>query len=165
MHRYFCIRLGCDIRHNVATTIGNTLAMAHLITQNPTPFLSDDYEDLNNHFVPLYLDIHPECNPDQAGQACADLWRFARLITDGDILLCKDPSGDFYFSKVCGDYTHDSGKAIPHRRKMRLLSPIFSRKQLSKGLRHATGHFHLLSRLDRYEAEVATLFRSHAQTR
>jgi len=127
------------------------------IHQDLTGRLPDEWRDFNKQFIPIYLENQPGKSKIAAGLACGAIWTVSRGVTENDVLLCPDGSGNYRVGEVTGGYTYASGEILPHRRPVRWLDKAISRADMSDGLRNSCGSIGTVSAISKHVEEIERL--------
>jgi len=91
------------------------------------------------------------------GLACGALWRVAKGIKKGDMVLCPDGAGAYRVGEVIGDYQHAPGQILPHRRPVQWLNQAIDRAAMSDALKNSAGSIGTVSDVSRYREEIDKL--------
>lgn len=139
MKTYYRIMLGQGSMYAAQGFDQGFIGADYGINQDLTGQLPDAWAAFNAQFIPVYLETHPEKSKVAAGLACAFLWTIARGMLQEDIVICPDGSGRYRVGEVTGDYYYAPGQILPHRRKVKWLSAVIDRADMSTSLRNSTG--------------------------
>jgi restriction system protein len=149
MRNYYRVMLGRGSIHAEKCFAGNFIGTDFDINQDLTGKLPEDWRTFNKEFIPLYLAVRPDKTKIGAGLACGALWTVSKGIQNGDVVLCPDGGGRYRVGEVSGDYYYAPGEILPHRRRVRWLSQIIDRADMSEELRHSAGSIGTVSNLSR----------------
>lgn len=124
------------------------------IGQDLTGQLPDNWRDFNAKFIPIYLEAHPEKSRVAAGLACGMLHTICKGIQQGDIVVCPDGKGSYWFGKVTSDYFYAPGQELRHRRRVEWLPVTIARADMSDGLRNSTGAIGTVANISVHAEEI-----------
>ncbi len=126
--------------------------------------LPESRVEFNKKFIPVYLKKHPDAKKMSAALACGMLYTIAKGIVIGDIVLCPDGSGNYYFGEVIGDYQYVSGVNLPHRRAVKWYSKIIPREEMSQALKYSTGAIGTVSNITDHASELEKLISGNVES-
>lgn len=89
-------------------------------------------------YIPVYLASNPEKSKMYAGVICNALWVLFKGINTGDIVVCPNGKGVFYFGEVTDDYSYHPGEILPHRRHVKWYPATKKRSEASLELRNTS---------------------------
>lgn len=89
--------------------IGADFGISHDLSKT----LYDDWKKFNQHYIPIFLENHPDKTKVGAGLACGALWTVAKGIKKGEFVLCPNGNGGYLVGEVTGDYVYQPGKILP----------------------------------------------------
>jgi len=157
--------LGGGSVHAEACFAGNFVGTDFGIHQDLAGRLPDEWRAFNKEFIPVFLKGHPDKTRIAAGLACGALWTVSKGLTQGDILLCPDGTGQYRIGEITGGYTYASGEILPHRRSVRWLDWTISRSDMSDGLRNSCGSAGTVSSISKHAEEIERLLQGLAAPR
>ena len=115
-----------------------------------TDQLSEDWKD----FIPIYLESHPEKTKISAGLASSMLWRIAKGMNIGDMVLCPNGEGGYLVGEITGNYEYHAGQILPHRRSVRWDTRTILKSEMSESLRNSAGSIATLTDVSKYSEEI-----------
>ena len=157
MRKYYRLMLGPKSTYAEECFAGGFVGIDFGIHQDLTGRLPDEWRDFNKQFIPIYLENQPGKSKIAAGLACGAIWTVSRGVTENDVLLCPDGSGNYRVGEVTGGYTYASGEILPHRRPVRWLDKAISRADMSDGLRNSCGSIGTVSAISKHVEEIERL--------
>ncbi len=165
MRDHYRLMLGGGSVHAEACFAGNFVGTDFGIHQDLAGRLPDEWRVFNKEFIPVFLKGHPDKTRIAAGLACGALWTVSKGLTQGDILLCPDGTGQYRIGEITGGYTYASGEILPHRRSVRWLDWTISRSDMSDGLRNSCGSAGTVSSISKHAEEIERLLQGLAAPR
>jgi restriction system protein len=157
MKNYYRIMLGKKSVHAQECIAGNFIGADYDIHQDLTGRLPEEWRAFNREFIPIYLAGHPDKTKIAAGLACGMLWTVAKGINRGDVVLCPDGEGHYYVGQVNGDYTHQPGGVLPHRRSVQWFGQTINRADMSDVLKNSTGSAGTVCNVTGHHNEIENL--------
>jgi Endonuclease NucS C-terminal domain len=157
MKQYYRLMLGQKSVHAEACFAGGFVGTDFGIRQDLAGRLPDEWRAFNKEFIPVYSELHPNKTKVAAGLACGAIWTVSKGMTQGDILLCPDGTGQYHVGEIVGDYTYASGEILPHRRPVRWFDRTISRSDMSEGLRNSCGSIGTVSSISKHADEIERL--------
>jgi restriction system protein len=157
MKNYYRVMLGKKSVHAAECFAGGFIGGDFGIAENLAGKLPEDRESFSEIFVPVYLAQHPEKTKVAAGLACVFLWRIAKGIKQGDIVLCPDGGGAYRVGEIIGEYSYEPGKSLPHRRAVQWLNTSIDREAMSLPLKNSTGSLGTVCDISAYRDEIEKL--------
>jgi len=136
---------------------GNFIGAGWLPFLDLQPFLNDDQSIFAGAIVTRYLQENPEKTKMSAALAVGMLYTITKKMTQGDIVLCPNGTGEYLVGEITGDYEYVTGQVLPHRRAVRWLNKKIVRTEMSDGLRHSTGAIATLSTITKHGPEIEKL--------
>lgn len=157
MKNYYRLMLGRQSIHAEDCFIGGFVGTDFGIHQDLTGRLPDEWRDFNKEFIPIYLENRPDKTKIAAGLACGAIWTVSKGMTQGDILLCPDGTGQYRVGEITGAYTYANGEILPHRRPVQWLNKTINRADMSEGLRNSCGSIGTVSSISKHAEEIEQL--------
>lgn len=157
MKNYYRIMLGPRSVHANLGREQGFIGADYQITQDLSADLTDNWQDFNQKYRPIFLSVHPDKKMIGAGLACGALWMVAKGIQMGDLVLCPNGSGTYYVGEVIGEYHYAPGQPLPHRRKVNWLPQTILRDDMSDALKNSTGSIGTVSTITPHAAEIEKL--------
>lgn len=109
-----------------------------LIEEDIGDYLSGDKSEFDRRFLPVYMKNRPDRTRIGAGLVLGSLWKVAKVMVPGDIVL--SPDGDkFYVGEISGNYYYAEGKEFLHRRSVKWLDKQIPRADMPGTLRKGAG--------------------------
>ena len=136
---------------------GNFIGADFGIPQDLTADLPDEWRVFNHKFIPIFLASHPDKTKIGAGLACGALWTVAKGIKTEDVVLCPDGTGRYRVGEVAGEYQYRPDGVQPHVRRVRWLSQVIDRTDMSVPLKNSTGSIGTVANITKYGDEIETL--------
>jgi restriction system protein len=164
MKNYYRLMLGRQSIHAEACFIGGFVGTDFGIHQDLTGRLPDEWRDFNKEFIPVFLEKRPDKSKVAAGLACGAIWTVSKGMTQEDILLCPDGTGQYRVGEITGPYTYADGEILPHRRPVRWLDKTISRADMSEGLRNSCGSIGTVSSISKHAEEIEQLLQGIVKT-
>jgi len=124
----------------------------------------DKWKDFNAVYIPKYLDTNPEKSKVAAGLACGMLHTICKGISNDDIVMCPDGSGNYRIGKIIGDYHFVPNTNLPHRRKVTWFDVSIARSALSEALQRSTGSIGTVSNISKHAVEIENLILGQSQS-
>jgi restriction system protein len=159
MKSYYRVMLGRKSVHAADCLSGSFIGTDFDIHEDLSAKLPDQWREFNKLFIPVFLKNRPEKTKIGAGLACGALWTVSKGIEKGDIVLCSDGTGSYRVGEVTSNYYYVGGQILPHRRKVRWLDPLISRKAMSEALQNSSGSIGTVSNISNYHEEIERLLR------
>lgn len=156
MKNYYRVMLGKKSSHAQPCFAGNFIG-AHFGVAEDLSHLPDEWHAFNKQLVPVFLAAQPDKTRIGAGLACGALWRVAKGIKKGDMVLSPDGAGAYRVAEVIGDYQHAPGQILPHRRPVQWLNQAIDRAAVSDALKNSAGSIGTVSDVSRYREEIEKL--------
>lgn len=151
---YYLVRVGRGSKYaDVARKYG-FVAIQFTGTPNLDPF--NDVEGLKKYISARASDKSPDQVANKAGQ----LFRFGKLLKDGDAVLTPLGDGQYLVGKL-GSYYYEEdpkdGCPFKHRRSVVWEEKLLSKEDCSSGLAYALGAQSTVFSLDKYSNELDNL--------
>ncbi len=129
--------LGSKSVHAEECFAGEFIGTDFGIHEDLTPYLSDEWRDFNNRYVPIYLSSHPDKNKDaHRSGPCRDFFlTVSKGIKTGDFVLSPDGTGRYRIGEVTGGYYYAPNQVLFHRRPVRWTDTYIAREGMSESLR------------------------------
>jgi restriction system protein len=157
MKNYYRIMLGRKSARADEAYRGSFIGADFGINEDLSQQLPDGWRDFNKKFIPKYIDLNPGKSKISAGLACGMLWTITKGIQVGDVVICPDGKGSYYTGEVTSEYEYHKGEILPHRRRVRWLSRMISREEISESLRNSAGSIGTVSNITKYADELEKL--------
>lgn len=157
MKNYYRIMLGRKSMYAEEAYKGNFIGADFGLDIDLTNKLNDNWRDFNKEFIPVYLKLNPDKTKIAAGLACGMLHTITKGILIGDIVLCPDGQSNYLVGEVTGDYEHNKGGTLPHRRDVRWFTKKITRAEMGESLRNSAGAIGTVSDISRYAEEIEKL--------
>jgi restriction system protein len=154
MKSFYRLRLGRNFAHTDACFAGNFIGVDDDHFGDLTGQLPDDWRSFNRKWVPLMVARNPGMSKISAGLSCGTLWTVTKGISQGDVVLSPDGSGDYRMAEVTGDYLFVPGDVLPHRRSVRWLNIVVGRESMSEALRNSAGAPGTVRNLTKFAEEL-----------
>ena len=162
MKQYNRIMLGRGGIFSKQCREGNFIGCDFDIRQDLTGDLPDNWRAFNEKFVPIFMKNVPGKSKTSAGMACGFLWRIAKGLNIGDVVLCPSGEGSYYVGTIKSDYYYVPNTKLPHRRKVEWMDKVIPRKSMSKNLRNSSGSIGTCCDITRYASEIEALITGEA---
>lgn len=159
---YFRIMLGRKSKYAVECYNGIFIGGGWLKDINLSGQLPENWREFNRHFIPIYLEKHPDKSKVAAGLACGMLHTICKGIKIGDVVLCPNGSGAYYVGEVVSDYQYKPGGILPHRRTVKWHPELIERDEMSQPLKNSTGSVGTVSNITKYAEEIESLLAGNA---
>ena len=130
----------------------NFLPAIDLSTTN----LSDEKE-WRKDMIDQYLTLYPDRSAGTARNAIGFLWTVSFGLQKGDIVLASNGEGGYRIGIIEGEYYYSSNSNLPHRRPVKWLDNLISRKAMSKELQNSTGSIGTCCNVTKYSTEIDSL--------
>jgi len=160
--RYYRIMLGRKSIYAKEAKEGGYIGGGWIHDADLTHDLSDNWQEFNQKYIPIYLASNPDKTKISAGLACGMLYTIAKAILVGDIVLSPDGQGRYFVGQVTGEYEYYPGTTLPHRRNVSWFSRSIPRENMSLALRNSTGSIATVSNISKYATEIETLMFGNA---
>ena len=157
MKSYYRLMLGSGSKHAEECQTGGFVGVDFGLHQDLTGQLPDEWRAFNKKFIPFFLKSNPEKTKIGAGLACGAIWTVCKGMTQGDLLLCPDGTGQYRIAEIAGDYTYAPGKTFPHRRAVKWYDKTIQRDDMSEALKKSTGSIGTVSNITKYAEEIEGL--------
>ncbi|MBP6945361.1 DUF1016 family protein [Patescibacteria group bacterium] len=157
MKNYYRIMLGRKSACADEAYKGSFIGADFGINEDLSQQLPDSWRDFNKKFIPKYIDLNPGKSKISAGLACGMLWTITKGIQVSDVVICPDGKGSYYAGEVMSEYEYHKGGILPHRRRVRWLSRMISREEISESLRNSAGSIGTVSNVTKYADELEKL--------
>jgi restriction system protein len=154
---YYRVFLGAGHAHTPECLSGSFIGVDYSIREDLSNYLSNDYAEFKERFVPIMRQQRPDLKPVGAGLKCSALWKLCKGINDGDIVLCRDAEGTYHVGEVLGGYHYAPDGHLPHRRSVRWLSVSIPRSTMSIELQNGCGGPLTLIEVSHYRSEIEQL--------
>lgn len=151
---YYRVMLGPQSVHAETCQRGNYIGADFGIDEDLSGQLHDEWREFNARFAPRWLEIHPGKTRIAAGLACGSVWTVAKGIRMGDVVLSPDGAGTYFVGVVEGEYYHEAGQPLPHRRHVRWLPITIARTAMSEALRNGTRSFGPVCDISEHHEEI-----------
>jgi restriction system protein len=157
MRNYYRVMLGSKSIYATLCHDQGFIGADYQINQNLSADLTDNWQDFNQKYRPIFLSVHPDKKMIGAGLACGALWMVAKGIQVGDLVLCPNGSGTYYVGEIIGEYHYAPGQPLPHRRKVNWLPQTILRDDMSDALKNSTGSIGTVSTITPHATEIEKL--------
>jgi restriction system protein len=127
------------------------------IDEDLAGLLPDDWRAFNQIYIPKFLEAVPGKSKVAAGLACASLWVVCKGMTNGDIVLSPDGTGNYHVGRVVGDYYYVPDTPLQHRRPVEWLSTTIARADMSEPLQRSTGSIGTYATITKHSDEIENL--------
>lgn len=156
---YYRVMLGAQSVYAQECFAVNFIGTDYGITQDLTNDLPESWSEFNAKYIPIFLANRPEKTKIAAGLACGAVWTVSKGIARGDIVLSPDGKGQYRVGEVNGDYYHNPGKNLPHRRPIIWSDRFIDKLEMSDGLRKCVGAYGAVCNLTKsgYQEEIEKL--------
>lgn len=135
MKGYYRLMLGPKSVHAEACFAGGFVGTDFGINEDLTGRLPDEWRAFNKEFIPIYMKEWPTKSKVAAGLGSGALWTVSKGMSQGDVLLCPDGTGQYHVGEVEGSYAYAPGQVLQHRRPVRWLDRTISRADMRQTLR------------------------------
>jgi restriction system protein len=159
MSTFYRVRLGKGAALYSECVLKNYVGVGYGIDLDLTEELTDNFQDFNQKYIPVYLANRPDRSKITAGLACGAIWTVACGMAEGDILVTSDGNEGYHACKVVGGYHYAAGTPLLHRRSVEWLPVTFNKNDASDPLRKALQVPHTVICIDHYAAELERLLR------
>ena len=149
------LMLGRGSEHADACFTGNFIGVDFGIHENLSRNLTEEMRPFNQHYIPVFLSIHPDKSRISAGLNCGALWTVSKGIRIGDLVVCPDGTGAYRLGEIVGEYSYAQGEILPHRRPVRWLDALIPRTSMSTALRNSCGSIGTISNISDYQEEIS----------
>ena len=113
--------------------------------------------------IDKYLEAHPDRSVGTARNSVGFLWTVSFGLQKDDIVLASNGEGGYNVGVIDGDYYYQPTGNLPHRRSVKWLDKLISRKDMSQKLQNSTGSIGTCCNITKYAAEIENLLDSQAQ--
>lgn len=161
---YYRIMLGRNHSFAEECISGNFIGADWFGDEDLTNKFPDKWKDFNAVYIPKYLDTNPEKSKVAAGLACGMLHTICKGISNDDIVMCPDGSGNYRIGKIIGDYHFVPNTNLPHRRKVTWFDVSIARSTLSEALQRSTGSIGTVSNISKHAVEIENLILGQSQS-
>jgi len=157
MKNYYRIMLGAKSIYADECFKGNFIGADFGIHEDLTGNLPDYLRDFNKKFIPIFLNNRPGKSKVSAGLSCGALWTVSKGIKVGDIIICPNGSGSYFFGEILDTYSYHAGQILPHRRTVKWYPNLIDRSSMSDQLKNSTGSIGTVSDISKYVEEIEML--------
>lgn len=157
MKKYYRIMLGRGSRFAKMCREEGYIGANFDIHEDLNGNLPENWRDFNKHYIPIYIKNQPGKSKTAAGLACKYLWTIAKGLDLGDVVLCPSGEGSYYVGQIDGDYFYVPGTELPHRRPVKWMDVVVSRKTMSEKLKHSSGAIGTCCDISIYSNEIEAL--------
>jgi restriction system protein len=154
---YYRIMLGAQSAYASEARAESFIGADYGIYRDLTNELPDRWQEFNEKFRPIWLDLHPGKSKISAGLSCSALHCVCKGIIQGDVVLCPDGHGSYMVGDIVGDYSYHPGLNIPHRRDVRWHPRSIRRDEMSRELQNSTGSNCPIADVTKYSEELKRL--------
>lgn len=127
------------------------------IKTNLTGRFPEQFRDFSKSMIPVIQEFRPEKTKVSAGLAAGCIWRIGIGMSNGDIVLCPNSSGELLIGEISGDYFYVADAKFPHRRKVTWSNIRIKRSECSRELKNALQAGQSVICLDEYSTEIEQL--------
>lgn len=120
----------------------------------------NNMEQWKQELVQKYLEIHPDKSIGTARTSIGFLWTICFGLKIGDIVLASNGEGGYQIGEVTGNYYYAQGTELPHRRSVRWLGKVISRREMSQKLQNSSGSIGTCCNITKYADELEALIGS-----
>ena len=157
MTNYYRIWLGQQSAFADECKSGSFIGVDYDIYQDLTNELPDRWQEFNEKFRPIWMDLHPGKSKISAGLSCGALHTVCKGIIQEDIVLCPDGRGSYMVGDIVGDYTYQHGLNLPHRRNVRWHPRGIRRDEMSRELQNTAGSIGTVANVTKHSEELKRL--------
>ena len=157
MKNYYRVMLGRNSVYAQECREGSFIGTDFGIYQDLSGELPERWQDFNQKFRPVWMDMHPGKTKIAAGLSCGALHSVSKGILEGDIVLCPDGQGVYWLGEVTEPYSYNPTGILPHRRSVRWLPETVRREDMSLALRNSTGSIGTVSNITKHTEEIEQL--------
>jgi len=104
MTNYYRIWLGQQSAFADECKSGSFIGVDYDIYQDLTNELPDRWQEFNEKFRPIWLDLHPGKSKISAGLSCGALHTVCKGIIQEDIVLSPDGRGSYMVGEIVGPF-------------------------------------------------------------
>jgi restriction system protein len=151
---YYRVMLGRQSAHAQECRVGGFIGADFGVDEDLGVQMPDDLRTFNTTFVPKFVTENPGKSRIAAGLAGSALWKVAKGIRLGDVVLCPDGSSAYMVGIVTGEYHYEPGGVLPHRRPVKWLPLTIARAAMSEALRNSTGSIGTVSTITEHHQEI-----------
>jgi restriction system protein len=162
MKNYYRVMLGRNSVYAQECREGSFIGTDFGIYQDLSGELPERWQDFNQKFRPVWMDMHPGKTKIAAGLSCGALHSVSKGILEGDIVLCPDGQGVYWLGEVTEPYSYNPTGILPHRRSVRWLRETVRREDMSLALRNSTGSIGTVSNITKHTEEIEQLIGGQA---
>ena len=114
--------------------------------------------DFRAKFIPVVMEFDHLKTKISAGLACSATWTLGQQMKIGDVVLSPTGKGQYQVGHVTGDYYHQPGTELPHRRPVAWLERLFDKEELSPQLRSSLSSMLTVVWLKGYPQEIQVAY-------
>lgn len=154
MKQYNRIMLGEHGKFLQECLEGNYIGIGVLPDLNLSVIETADAKSWRKDMVATYLNIHKDRSIGTARNAIGFLWTVSFGLQNDDVVLASDGEGGYHVCIISGDYYYAPGGNLPHRRSVKWLDKLISRKSMSQELQNSSGSIGTCCNLTSYAEEI-----------
>ena len=160
--KYWRVMLKFDGKDRAADCLRDECIGANYgILEDISGRLSGELSEFNRHFAPIFMQNRPGKTRIGAGLALGSLWRIAKDIEVGDVIL--SPASDkYHVGKVSGDYYYAEGTEFTHRRPVQWNRATISRANINEELRRTMNSRGTVVNITHHAKEIERLLGGNA---
>lgn len=118
---------------------------------------TSDEDAWRKAMISKYLEQNPERSAGSARNAIGFLWTASFGLKKGDVVLASDGNGGYRVGIIEGDYYHSMDGNLTHRRPVKWLDSLISRKSMSQKLQNSSGSIGTCCNITKYADEIDAL--------
>lgn len=117
----------------------------------------DDEQQWRKDLIEKFLAANPDKSIGTARNSVGFLWTVCFGLKNGDIILAPNGEGGYCVAKIIGSYRYASGQPLPHRRVVKWMDVVISRRDMSQSLQNSTGSIGTCCNITKYAEEIEAL--------
>lgn len=157
MKQYNRIMLGEHGKYINDCLANNYIGTGFVQNYNLANSPSDNKEQWKEELVQKYLETHPDKSIGTARTSVGFLWTICFGLKIGDIVLASNGEGGYQVGEITGNYYYIPETELPHRRPVRWLGKVISRREMSQKLQNSSGSIGTCCNITKYAEELETL--------
>ena len=117
----------------------------------------DDEQQWRKDLIEKFLSANPDKSIGTARNSVGFLWTVSFGLKNGDIILAPNGEGGYCVAEITGSYHYASGQPLPHRRAVKWMDVVISRRDMSQNLQNSTGSIGTCCNITKYAEELEAL--------
>lgn len=158
MTNYYKVMLGRGSQYAQQAIQGNFIGIGDGIGQDLTPLLPLPEPEFRDEMKVALQTANPASSKGTISQYATTLWRIAKGIQVGDVVLCPTgQQGQLQVGEMTGPYQYQAGSDLPHRRAVTWRPGTIKRADMSIELQNSSGGITTIIDLTGYASEIDAL--------